>query len=97
MTDDRPTPVPPAPGVLTVDGWQTRQLRILWVLMTALLLAVVAREVWPRRTDARPVALTCPTCPACPALPACPPAPACAACPACPAPQVSPRRPRRAP
>lgn len=89
MNDDRPTPVPPAPGVLTVDGWQTRQLHALWVLVTLLLCAVVAREVWPRRPDA----LTCPTCPACPACPAPAPCPAPPPCPPCPVVY----RPRRAP
>lgn len=84
----RPTPVPPAPGVLTVDGWQTRQLRALWVLVTLLLLAVVAREAFPRRFDTRPVTMSCPTCAACPPVPPCPAAPPCAACPTCPPPVV---------
>ena len=41
--DDRPTPVPLAPGVMTVDGWQTRQLRALWAVV-ALLTAALDRK-----------------------------------------------------
>lgn len=53
--DDRPTPVPLAPGVMTVDGWQTRQLRALWAVVALLTAALLAREVWPRRVpDAHP-------------------------------------------